>query len=163
MVMHLRKPQSVLLLGALLVALMLAPVAVAQERERCDADLESCLNWMAKFYANRGWSGLELDDSTYVISGLFPGSPAASSGIQVGDQLVAVNGLDISDTNNIEQLMELQQQMTPGATRTYTLKRDGKRRNYDFKLVAMPFETVARMVGMHLLTDHTMLEEKIAD
>ena len=148
------------IVSILVAALCLTCAGVAdepeRERPRCNADVDSCLNWFAKTYAKRGWTGMELNDETYEIIRLAPGTPAAESGIQIGDRLVAVHGIEIHDESNMEQLLQLQREALVGSTRTYTLKRDGRRRNYDFTLVPLPLEVVARQVGMHMLTDHAV-------
>ena len=122
---------------------------------RCSYELQVCLDWMAKSYSNRGWAGmqLEVNDYVYKVTGVEPGSPAAKAKVRPGDVLVAINGVEFVEENN-EKLVALQSEMQPGAQFTYTLKRDGKRRNVEVVLVGMPFDVVAQQVGMHLLTDH---------
>ena len=155
--------------AVLLLLLALAPALLAEETDesgdadepsyRCPAELQACLDWMATNYSDRGWAGMQLDvdGMVYTVTEVHEGSPAGKAGIRPGDRLIAVNGVEFTDENR-EKLIELQQQMKSGARFTYTLKRDGKRRNVDFVLVAMPFDVIARMVGMHLLTDHVDLE-----
>ena len=127
----------------------------AEPRYRCSSDLQTCLDWMAKHYAGRGWAGMQLDVEgfLYTVTTVKPGSPAEQGGIRVGDVLVAVNGVEFAEENR-EKLVAMQGKMLPGAKFTYTLKRGGKRRNVDFVLVEMPLEVVAQVIGMHLITDH---------
>ncbi len=122
---------------------------------RCSHELDVCLDWMAKSYSNRGWSGMQLDtnDSVYTVTEVEPGSPAAKAKVRPGDLLVAINGIEFIEENS-EKLVVLQREMKPGAQFTYTLKRNGKRRNIEVVLVEMPLEVVAHQIGMHLLTDH---------
>ena len=129
-----------------------------EPRYGCSAELQVCLDWMAKYYIDRGWAGMQLDVDgvVYTVTQVHKGSPAAKAGIKPGDLLVAVNGVEFGDEKR-EQLIEMQQQMKPGTQFTYTVKRKGKRRNVDFVLVEMPLDVAAQMVGMHLLTDHVDL------
>jgi predicted metalloprotease with PDZ domain len=122
---------------------------------RCSYELQVCLDWMAKSYSNRGWAGmqLEVNDYVYKVTGVEPGSPAAKAKVRPGDLLVAVNGIEFKEENG-EKLAALQSKMKPGAQFTYTLKRNGKRRNVEVVLIEMPLEVVAHQIGMHLLTDH---------
>ncbi len=127
----------------------------AEPQYRCDYELHVCLDWMAKNLSKRGWAGmqLEVDEYVYTVTEVHAGSPAARAKVRAGDVLVAVNGVEFREENN-EKLVALQSEMLPGAQFTYTLKRDGKRRNVEVVLVERPFEVVAHQVGMHLLTDH---------
>jgi len=153
-----KQPSNILTPLLLALALVTIAPAVAEEKEpeyRCSAELGVCLDWMAAHYANRGWAGLQLDrsDGHFTVTEVHDGSPAQKAKVRSGDILVALNGINFVEENN-EKLVALQDKMTPGAQFTYTVKRDGKRRNIDVVLVEMPFEIVAQQVGMHLLTDH---------
>jgi predicted metalloprotease with PDZ domain len=141
-------------------AVMIGPAADEAEKNnepqyRCSAELPACLDWMAKYYSDRGWSGIQLEtnDYVYTVTGVEPGSPAAKAKVRRGDLLVAINGVEFVKENR-EKLVALQSEMQPGAQFTYTLKRNGKRRNIEVVLVKMPLEVMAQQIGMHLLTDH---------
>jgi predicted metalloprotease with PDZ domain len=150
-------------LAALLLLLPVSPLFAAEEPEaenakpgyRCEWELEDCLNWMAKHYGERGWAGMQLDIEgfRYTVTGIQEGSPAQKGGIQAGDLLVAVNGVEISEENQ-DKLLKIRDKMLPGAQFTYTIKRKGKRRNIECVLVAMPVEVAAEQIGMHLLIGH---------
>ena len=130
-----------------------------EPRYRCSAELQACLDWMAKHYNGRGWAGMQLDADgmTYTVTSVLPGTPADEADIRPGDVLVAVNGVDFLEENT-EKLLVFQKQMKPGAQFTYTIKRDGRRRNVNFVLVEMPMDVIALMVGTHLLNDHVDIE-----
>jgi predicted metalloprotease with PDZ domain len=136
-----------------------AEEADAEPRYRCSSELGVCLDWMATHYGKRGWAGLQLDrsDGQYTVIEIHDGSPAQKAKVRPGDILVAINGVDFIEENN-EKLVAIQDKMKPGAQFTYTVKRNGKRRNVDVVLIGMPFEVVAQMVGMHLLTDHVDID-----
>lgn len=129
--------------------------AKAEPKVICSYDIHECLNWMAKHYGERGWAGmnLDVDGYTYKVTAVRVGSPAEKAGIEVGDLLVAINGVEIAEENS-EKLLPIRESMKPGAEFTYTVKRNGKRRNVECVLVAMPVEVVAEQIGMHLLTGH---------
>lgn len=152
-------------------AFMAGPAVAAAEDEaeehkdepqyRCSYELHACLDWMAEHYGKRGWAGMQLDTDgdVYTVTEVYEGSPAEKVKVRPGDILVALNGVEFVEENE-QKLVALQDEMKPGARFTYTLKRKGKRRNVEVVLVEMPFEVIARQVGMHLLTDH--VDVKIA-
>ena len=59
---------------------------------------------------------------------------------------------------NEEKIAEFQKMMVPGQEFTYTIARKGKNKEIEFALAEMPMEVVARMVGLHMLSDHAAIE-----
>jgi C-terminal processing protease CtpA/Prc len=55
--------------------------------------------------------------------GIYPNTDAAASGINVGDQLYAINGYQIYDRELVKRLFEVQ----PGDKVTLTIQRKGNR------------------------------------
>jgi C-terminal processing protease CtpA/Prc len=132
--------------------------------KKCSADAQSCLNWFADKYKNRGWAGvsLEMSDAGLRVSEVHPGTPAAGAGVQVGDVLVAINGVEYKPENQ-DKMAEFEEQMVPGGEFTYTISRNGTTKDIGFALAEMPMDVVARMVGMHMLNDHAAVEVASAD
>ena len=136
----------------------------AEYEKKCGADAQACLNWFAEKYKDRGWAGvsLEMSDDNLRVSEVHYGTPAAKAGVKEGDVLVAINGVEYSEENR-EKMAELEKLMVPGQEFTYTISRNGKNKEISFALDEMPLDVVARMVGMHMLSDHAAVEVASAD
>ena len=134
----------------------------AAYEKKCSADSQACLNHFAQSYKGRGWAGVSLEkaDDELVISEVHPGTPAAQAGIKAGDVLLAINGMAAGDEGSWAGLKD---KMVPGNEFTYTVNRNGKKKDVSFTLAEMPMDVVARMVGMHMLNDHAAVEIAQAD
>jgi C-terminal processing protease CtpA/Prc len=149
------KRYSWLVLPALL--LIVAPAVLAHDdHAKCTKSTQACLDEMVSGMRAHGWIGLELDksdaDSALKVKRVVPGSPAEAAGFQVGDELIAVNGVTYSDKNE-DALMAVKKTMAPGKQVTYTVSRAGSERKITATLASMPNEVLAQWVGMHML-DH---------
>ena len=69
------------------------------------------------------------------VSSISPGSPAASSGIQSGDVITAINGKAITST---EQFIATVDSFSPGNSITVTLKRSGQAKTIKLTLGTRP-------------------------
>ena len=136
----------------------------AEYEKKCGADAQVCLNWFADNYKGRGWAGvsLEMSESGLAVSEVHAGTPADKSGVKVGDVLVAINGIEYKPENK-DKMAKFEKMMVPGQDFTYTISRNGKDRDVQFALAEMPMDVVARMVGMHMLSDHAAVEVASAD
>jgi len=136
----------------------------AEYEKKCGADAQACLNWFSDNYKGRGWAGvsLEMSDDGLRVSEVHYGTPAAKAGVEAGDVLLAINGIKYADENK-EKMAKLQEKMVPGNEFTYTISRNGKNKEISFALAEMPLDVVARMVGMHMLSDHAAVEVASAD
>jgi C-terminal processing protease CtpA/Prc len=121
---------------------------------KCTLSTQDCLDNMATKMKTSGWVGIEMeqDESTgaLTIQKVVPGSPAEAAGLQPGDQLYALNGVEINDKNN-EALAKARKDWTPGQTVNYTIKREGQARQVSLTLAPMPADVLARFVGQHML------------
>lgn len=163
--------KSILIAAIVAVALVVLPAVAgeghaksAEYEKKCGADSQACLDWFANNYKNRGWAGVSLEETAdgLTVTEVHPGTPAARGGVKVGDVLVAINGIEYAKENK-EKMGALQAKMVPGAEFTYTVARKGKNKEISFALEEMPMDVVARMVGMHMLTDHAAVEVAQAD
>lgn len=149
-------------IGVLMVVMMVVVTApaMAGDATKCSASTQDCLNHMAKNLNNRGWVGIEMDDKggagMMVITKVIDGSPAEKSGFEVGDALVAVNGVAFSDENE-KQLKDIQYSMIPGADFTYTVSRKGSKVDLEVELGTLPDSVKAQWVGNHMM-DHAELQ-----
>lgn len=93
-----------------------------------------------------GWSGMEADKDDagrYTVARVDPGSPAAQAGVRVGDRLVAYEGIALAAENK-EALHAAKKGREVGSRVSYTLERDGARREVAVTLVEVPDTVIAR-------------------
>ncbi|MDH3814826.1 MAG: PDZ domain-containing protein [Acidobacteriota bacterium] len=147
------------MLTVVMMMAMSAP-AMAGEAGKCSASTQDCLNHMAKNLKNRGWVGIEMDDKSgtgmMIITKVIDGSPAQNAGFEIGDALVAVNGVAFSDENE-KQIKDIQYSMIPGADFTYTVSRKGSKVDLDVELGELPDNVKAQWIGNHMV-DHAELQ-----
>lgn len=133
-----------------------------KESYHCKAETQACLNEMVSKLKNRGWVGVELDDSKapaeLTVTRIVPGGPAEAAGLQVGDVLVALNGVRFDSTADAEKLDKTRQGMVPGSTIEYTLLRKGAEKKVTVKLGELPSDVLAQWVGMHMVEHHAKSE-----
>ena len=150
------------LIGVLTVVMMMAlsAPAMAGEASKCSASTQDCLNHMAKNLKNRGWVGIEMDDKSgtgmMIVTKVIDGSPAQNAGFEIGDALVAVNGVAFSDENE-KQIKDIQYSMIPGADFTYTVSRKGSKVDLEVELGELPDNVKAQWIGNHMV-DHAELQ-----
>lgn len=138
---------------ALMLALA-APVVLAGDYEKCTASTQECLDMMAKKLQNKGFIGVELSEE-HVISKVVADSPAEEVGLEEGDVLFAVNGIEYNEENH-EKLGEFRKTMKPGKTFTFTILKNGKKeKDIDITLANLPDDLLAQWVGSHILKHAT--------
>jgi predicted metalloprotease with PDZ domain len=144
---------------AVMVMIMAAP-AIAGEGSKCTASTQDCLNYMAKNLKNRGWVGIEMDDrggvNKMVITKVVEDSPAEKAGFEVGDTLVAVNGVAFTEENQ-KQLKDIQYAMKPGVDFVYTVSRKGSKVDLEVELGQIPKSVMAQWIGSHMM-DHAEIQ-----
>ena len=124
--------------------------------DKCTYDTQTCLNHMAGSATTKGWLGIAKEKTAdgAKVTKVTPGSPAEKAGFQVGDLLVAINGMAIDS----EQLKNSYQEISKaGSTNKYTVQRGGKSVDLQVTLTKMPDEVFANMVGTHML-EHASLQ-----
>jgi S1-C subfamily serine protease len=141
----------IVLLSLLLVALALP--AFAGSGEKCTYGTQACLNHWA---SNRdmGWTGLDLDKSdpaAIKVKAITPDSPAAAAGFQVGDVVLALNGIKMSDK---EGLKKAKGSWKAGQSVSYTVQREGAEQQIAVTLAKAPDQVYASMLGMHMMENH---------
>lgn len=146
---------------AALVMLVTVPVLFAgHDGKKCTYSTQDCLDHMSAKLKSSGWVGIELEENektgAMTIMKVVPGSPAESSGLQAGDVLYALNGVEINEKND-EALMKVKKDWKPGQTVNYTVKRNGQEKQITLTLAPMPAEVLARFIGTHML-DHAGTE-----
>jgi len=147
-----------------LVGLMALVATSAFAGENCTADAQTCLNYMAKKVDSKGWLGVHYEHNEeaggYTITEVIADSPAASAGLQVGDIIVAMNGVSMGEKS--EALKAEYQNMKPGYAVTYKVVRSGYKKSFKATLAQMPEEVAMQMVGAHMI-EHAETEEATAE
>lgn len=142
------------------VAALAGGFTMAGDYEKCTASTQECLNMMAAKMKNSGWVGIEMDrdeeTGTLTVTKVIPGSPAEASGIQPGDVLYALYGIQIAPDNQ-EKLMKARKEWKPGQSVEYTIKRNGEDRQVQLTLAPMPADVLAQWIGQHML-EHAAVE-----
>jgi predicted metalloprotease with PDZ domain len=121
---------------------------------KCDADTQTCLDKMVAHYESKGYAGIELDrdeeTGALTIKVVVKDTPAEAAGFRIDDQLVAINGLVLAETDE-EKLHKAWQAMTPGTKATYTVLRNGRKMDVEVTLAKLPDDLIAKYIGMHML------------
>ena len=132
-----------------------------QIAHKCESSAQECLDHMAASFRGRGWVGIELDinEETGVMSvtKVESRSPASEAGFAEGDVLVALNGVRLDEANK-EKVYAAKERMTVGSTVTYTVARDGQKKDLDVTLGQIPEAVLAKWIGRHMIEDHTDYE-----
>jgi predicted metalloprotease with PDZ domain len=153
-----RRSASLAILALFLFASL--PALAGGEHKKCPYPTQECLDHMATKMKDSGWVGIEMDvdETSHVmtIKRVVPGSPAETAGIQVGDVLYALNGVQISEDNE-EALQKVRKDWKPGQKVTYTIKRNGLDKQVDLTLAPMPADVLAAWIGNHML-EHVSTE-----
>lgn len=128
---------------------------MAASGKHCSYSKEECQKAMAQA-KNNGWLGVMLDkdeSGTLTIKEVVDGSPAEKAGFRAGDVFHAVNGVTYTDENK-DRLTTLRAELKPGKTATYTVVRDGVKKDLTAKLATMPDAVYNAWVGEHM-KEHT--------
>jgi len=133
---------------------------MAGDYGKCAASTQECLDMMAEKLSNKGWIGVELDDDSgrLVITKVVAESPAEDAGLEEGDVLFALAGVEYNEENQ-EEIGKIWKGMTPGKTFTVTILKNGKKeKEVDIVLGSIPDDVLALRVGSHML-DHASAEQ----
>ena len=137
-----------------LVGLLALVATSAFAGEKCTADAQTCLNYMAKKVDSKGWLGVHYERNEeaggYTVTKVVPESPAYEAGLQVGDIVVAMNGVSMGEKS--EALKAEYKNMKPGYAVSYKIIRDGHEKTVKAKLAKMPEDVALQMVGSHMLS-----------
>jgi carboxyl-terminal processing protease len=130
------------------------------EHKKCTKRVQVCLNDMVNKLKSTGFIGVELDkqgeNDPLVVTKVIEGSPAEKAGIQVGDELYAINGIKFSEKNGAA----IDKVKVPGNTVKCTVKRNGADKTFKLTLVPMPADLLSKYIGEHMM-EHA-IETKLA-
>lgn len=145
---------------ALTILALVAIPAVAGEKGKCDSSTQDCLDYMAKHYKDKGWVGIEgekVGDAGYFkITKVVEDSPAEAAGLEVGDVMIAINGLRFG-TEDKAKWKAIKAEMKPGSEIEYTVKRMGHEEQVAVTLGEVPETVMAQWIGEHMM-DHAVVE-----
>ena len=132
---------------------------------KCEGSTQECLDHMANKMQNSGWIGVELEGIENapgnLVAGVIEGSPAEEAGLETGDILLAINGVELID-ENMDKVKEIWSASAPGQEVVWTLKRGYNEREVNLVLARMPADVLARHVGQHML-QHAEVEVASAE
>jgi predicted metalloprotease with PDZ domain len=135
-----------------------AEKARVAKADTCTATAEECRQHMTEMFRDRGWVGLELDRDeegrAVRVSRVEPGSPASAAGFQVGDELVALNGVKLGEENQ-HKVYAAKDKLVVGARVTYTVDRGGVKLDLPVTLAQMPQDVLAAWIDRHMASDHS--------
>jgi C-terminal processing protease CtpA/Prc len=150
---------------ALCAAILVASMPAHAGGGKCTSSTQECLDYMATKMKDSGWVGVELDvdEDTHVmtVTKVVADSPAEGAGIQPGDVLFAINGIELNKENE-KKLSENRKSWKPGSSVTWTMRRDGNDRDLAITMAPMPADVLARYVGTHML-EHAQMELAASD
>lgn len=142
-------------LALALAALLVAPALAGDGR--CPATAHECLSYMIENLKKQGMIGIEgeWDDdySSIEIHKFFEHMNAREAGLRLGDKLVAINGILLSDRT---KLREDSVNRTPGKIVPITVVRNGEKIKLKVTLGAMNREQMAMVIGTHMMEHVTV-------
>ena len=128
---------------------------------KCKESAQACLDHMVAKYKASGWSGFETEKNketgVVTIKAVHTGTPAADAGFQVGDTLVAINGVKFGK-ENYEAIKAVKKDIKIGSKVTYTVSRAGAQQELAVTQVAVPEEVLAAWVGPHIIEHATVAQ-----
>jgi len=143
-------------LAAAAVACGLATMGFAGDKQPCTADPADCVKKLSAKYQAHGWLGIETEKGEhdlYSVKAVTAGSPAATAGFQVGDVLLALNGVELSEANK-EEIKKMKKSLGPGSQVTYGVRREGAKKSLNATLADVPRAVLAQWIGEHMLEHH---------
>ena len=130
---------------------------------KCTSTTQECLDAMVAHYKEKGWIGVSVEwvesGTQMEVQDVVPEGPAFQAGIQIGDRIIAMNGVMFKPENK-EKLAELQKNKKPGVRFTFTVLRNGKAKKIAVTLGHMPDDIIATAIGPHMLDHVTPEPEK---
>ena len=122
-------------------------------KHKCPYTTQDCLNHMASRLQASGWIGIEYEPAEtgiVTVERVVAGSPAEKAGIQAGDVLYSINGVEIRKGND-EAMAKAKIDRRPGQTLHYVIKRHGAAKPIDIVLGQWPADLLAKYIGEHML------------
>ena len=151
---------TVLLVLTLFTAAVWYAPAWAGEYEKCTMDTQACLNKMTEMLKTTGWVGIEYEpreEGGLDVKRVVPESPAAAAGLEPGDLITAMYGIEVKKGND-DKLKKARKDFAPGQEVVYTVLRDGANKTITLTLAPMPADVMAQWIGRHMM-DHAQVAD----
>lgn len=148
-----------LAIGTMCVLLASAGAAVGATWLRDCETLEKCAAHYSERAPRMGWAGLSLRVCSGVeqaiegterlgfdVVDVSPGSPASTAGIQTGDRVVALNGVEFPVAGGAELMMNLSAGIGIGDRVRYRILRDDRALTFTISMAEPPPSVISRRV-----------------
>ena len=138
------------------LAAALFSVSAMAGGDRHNVSGDDCVKKMKTKYANKAWLGVEyakLDNGYYKISEVLPNSPAEQAGFQVGDVMLAMNGVKYTKDNKAA-LKTVWADVGPGTEVDYKVKRNGEKVALAATLDNVPSDIQTQWIAEHMKEAH---------
>jgi C-terminal processing protease CtpA/Prc len=147
----------------LLTSLALTASASLAAEKSCPRTAEECVRGMTAKLENRGWIGIEMEDTQRgrIIAAVVPGSPAEQAGVRKGDLMVAFNGVALAEGKEAVY-EEMNRSLIPGREITLTVERGAEQHDLAVTLAQIPRQLLAQWIGQHMLEGHSQEADNAA-
>ena len=152
------------LLASLVLLGSLAPAALAGESCQTLEDCP-CVLEMVESVLGRGWVGIYMENTNgqgWMVTEVVPNGPADRAGLQVGDELRAMNGVPMSKDHEAK-LAKIYKNMTPESELVYTVTRDGETKDVAITLGHLPKKILSIILGQQLIERYATTTGKDLD
>lgn len=136
--------------------ILLTGIAVrASDEKRCSAKASSCERSIRDMMLGRKYLGVRFSDSRsgLVVKAIIDGSPAAKSGLRVGDRILTVNGVDCSKAD-MRRFKTVLKNAKEDSEITMAVFRLGSLKWVTIELQQMSKEQIDRVVASHMRDAH---------
>ena len=136
-------------------AAMAGDSAMAAGHE-CGMKAEACADTMKKDAETHGWLGISMEmnpEGQMSVTKIWPDSPAEKAGFQLGDRVVSMNGVEVSEKNG-EKVFGMMQGARIGDKVAFAVARGSDKVNLDAVLVKIPEEVLEENIDQHLKEHH---------
>jgi C-terminal processing protease CtpA/Prc len=130
--------------------------SAATDGHECGMKAEQCAEHMKQVAQTHGWLGVSLDmdpEGQMSISKIWPGSPAEKAGFRLGDRVVSMNGVEVSEKNG-EKLFSLMRDAKIGDRMSFAVARGSETLTLSPTLGKMPDDVVAESIEKHIQEHH---------
>ena len=100
-----------------------------------------------------------LENGTMKVRRVVEESPAQAAGLQVGDVLLAAQGVEYGKATE-EEWSQVMKHWGPGQAVSYRIQRDGETMMIDLKLGEMPDQVRAAILGAHMI-EHAKVAQAV--
>lgn len=161
--MTIRRKRWSCAIGTLCLLLASSGAAIGATWLRDCETLETCASLYLEKIPHVGWPGFSMhvcsgedhtiegtDRLAFEVTRVLPESPASTTGIQVGDRVVALNGVEFPTAGGVELLMGMVTDIGVGDRVRYRVLRDDRALSFTIKTVEPPSSVVSRWVLAYL-------------